>query len=69
MNHNTPATKPGTTVLRWTGLVSTPHDRTQDTVVDCTDAAGRVYKLHLTEDLSEALGGMLIDPPNPDDLV
>ncbi|MEU1078219.1 hypothetical protein ABZ404_37145 [Streptomyces sp. NPDC005878] len=57
------------TVLRWTGLVTTPHDRTQDTVVQCADAAGRTFELRLTEDLSEALGGMLIDPPGPDDLV
>jgi hypothetical protein len=59
---------PERTALRWAEQVDHPHDPAEDTVVHCTDAKGRPYALALTDDQRENLGGMLSDPPDPDEV-
>ncbi|MEJ8654643.1 hypothetical protein WKI65_43085 [Streptomyces sp. MS1.AVA.3] len=53
--------------LAWTGLVITDH-ADASAVVSCTTRDGRPTELHLDEEHAEALGGMLTDPPDPDDV-
>ncbi|MFH8257856.1 hypothetical protein [Streptomyces roseolus] len=55
-------------VLSWTGHVTHPGTQPGPTVVYLTDSAADEYALHLNDDLREALGLMLIEPPDPDEV-
>lgn len=54
--------------LSWTCEVTHPGTQPGPTVVHLTDSIGCAYALHLDDELREALGLMLIDPPDPDEV-
>ncbi|MFD7866977.1 hypothetical protein [Streptomyces sp. NPDC059783] len=58
----------GLPVLSWTGHVAHPGTHPGPTVVYLTDSAADKHALHLDDDLREALGLMLIEPPDPDEV-
>lgn len=54
--------------LSWTRQVTHPGTQPGPTVVHLTDSTGGVYALRLDDELREALGLMLIDPPDPEEV-
>ncbi|MGC5263916.1 hypothetical protein ACPXCO_23140 [Streptomyces cyaneofuscatus] len=54
--------------LSWTGQVTAPGTQPGPTVVHLTDSADGAYGLRLDDDLREALGLLLIDPSDPDEV-
>ncbi|MFE9252845.1 hypothetical protein [Streptomyces sp. NPDC007088] len=54
--------------LSWTGEVSLPGKQPGPTVVRLTDSLGHAYALGLDEDLREALGLLLVEPSDPDEV-
>ncbi|MGW3391918.1 hypothetical protein [Streptomyces cinereoruber] len=55
-------------VLTWTEHVTHPGTQPGPTVVHLTDPAAGEYVLHLDDNLREALGLMLIEPPDPEEV-
>lgn len=54
--------------LSWTGLVTQPGTPPGPTVVHLTDSTERAYALRLDDDLREALGLLLTEPSDPDEV-
>jgi hypothetical protein len=54
--------------LSWTERVTHPGTQPGPTVVHLTDTSGCAYALRLDDELREALGMMLVDPPDPDEV-
>jgi hypothetical protein len=55
-------------VVRWDRLVIHPENATDDTIVCCLTDDGQPIALCLDDELREALGLTLIDPPDPDEV-
>jgi hypothetical protein len=54
--------------LSWTRQVTHPGTQPGPTVVHLADSSGCAYALRLDDELREALGLMLIDPSDPDEV-
>ncbi|MEU5199011.1 hypothetical protein AB0G86_34070 [Streptomyces scabiei] len=54
--------------LSWTEQVTHPGTQPGPTVVHLTDSSGYAYALRLDDERREALGMMLVDPPDPDEV-
>ncbi|WP_331732106.1 hypothetical protein OG613_47455 (plasmid) [Streptomyces sp. NBC_00015] len=54
--------------LSWTGGVTHPGMQPGPTVVDLIDSRRRAYALRLDDEMRDALGMMLVDPPDPDEV-
>ncbi|MGW6145695.1 hypothetical protein [Streptomyces sp. NPDC055140] len=54
--------------LSWTRLVTAPGKEPGPTIVHLTDSAEGAYELRLDDELREALGLVLIDPSDPDEV-
>ncbi|WP_327411352.1 hypothetical protein OG458_42200 (plasmid) [Streptomyces sp. NBC_01281] len=54
--------------LSWTGLVTAPGAHSDITVVGLVDEQGGTHHLELDDDRREALGMVLIDPSDPDEV-
>lgn len=54
--------------LFWTERVTHPGTQPGPTAVHLTDSSGCAYALRLDDELREALGMMLVDPPDPDEV-
>ncbi|MFI9772205.1 hypothetical protein ACIHJG_35885 [Streptomyces sp. NPDC052415] len=54
--------------LSWTGMVTQPSTQPGPTVIHLTNATEGAYELHLDDDLREALGLLLTEPSDPDEV-
>ncbi|MFF3957395.1 hypothetical protein ACFYY1_29900 [Streptomyces sp. NPDC001890] len=64
----TDETAPAPLALSWTGQVTAPGTQPGPTAVHLIDSTEGAYSLHLDDELREALGLLLIDPSDPDEV-